>query len=127
MIKRSIQTVLVFSSALALTSCATITTGGHQKLAVKSGRVSGAHCTLKNSKGKWNVNTPGSVSVDRSADDLTVSCSKNGSSKTTIVTAHTGAGYYGNILVGGAIGRMVDASNGSAYSYPDTIDVPLRA
>jgi hypothetical protein len=43
-----------------------------------SANVEGVKCTVSNDKGSWSVVTPATVDVERSADDLKVTCSKDG-------------------------------------------------
>jgi hypothetical protein len=33
---------------------------------------------------------------------------------------------WGNIIIGGGIGAIVDHNNGSAYDYPDVVRIPMR-
>lgn len=129
MIKRSVTLISTLLAALTLSSCATITSGTHETVAVKTGGTVGAICTLQNNKGKWTVShTPGSVAVDRSGENLAVNCSKSGFSKTQAVSSHMNGAEVANLIVpGGSIGLIVDRVNGSAFSYPTEINVPLHS
>ncbi len=81
---------------------------------------------MTNDKGTWFVTTPGSVSVHRSLDDLTLVCTKDGFAPATDVEKSSTKGMaFGNILFGGLIGTAVDVSTGAAYDYPTLISVPV--
>ncbi len=49
------------------------------------GPATGAKCTLTNDKGNWSTTAPDTVSVLRSAGDLTIVCSKEGYNAYTLV------------------------------------------
>jgi hypothetical protein len=81
---------------------------------------------MTNDKGTWFVTTPGSVSIHRSLEDLTLSCTKDGFAPATDVEKSATKGMaFGNILFGGLIGTAVDVSTGAAYDYPTLISVPV--
>lgn len=112
---------------LAVSGCASITTGQNQSLSVETSPCRGATCKLTNDKGVWYLNnTPGSVTVHRAYGDLTVTCEKDDfkSNPETVVSKTKGMAF-GNILVGGIIGAAVDAGTGAAYDYPTLITVPM--
>jgi hypothetical protein len=122
--------VFVFSCALVLSGCATITTGQNQSVSVetkaKGAAVAGASCKLQNDKGTWFVQTPGSVTVNRAYGDMMVNCSHDKfGSGSAVVSSSTKAMAFGNILIGGVIGAAVDVGTGSAYDYPSLISLEL--
>lgn len=88
--------------------------------------MSGAACELTNNKGKWFVNTPGSVTIGRSNDDLQVLCNKDkhDPGRASVVSATKGA-MFGNIIFGGGIGAIVDHNSGAAYEYPGFFQVKM--
>ncbi len=59
-----------------LSGCASITESKNQSMSVTTGEVTGAMCTLSNSKGSYYVTTPGSVMVRNACDQLAISCTK---------------------------------------------------
>lgn len=112
-----------------LSGCASITGTPMQSVSLQTREqsgteVSGAACELSNNKGKWYVTTPGSVTIHRSNDDMQVICNKNGyePGRATVVSETKGS-MYGNIILGGGIGALVDHHNGSAYEYPGFVQV----
>ena len=118
---------------LLLQGCASIVSGTTQSLSVETRSsegvpVVGASCKMTNDKGTWFTNTPGSVALHRSADDLTVTCSKDQFAPgTTVVKSETKGMAAGNILFGGLIGAGVDVASGAAFDYPTLITVPMAA
>lgn len=117
---RPTHLIIIF---ILLTGCASITESKNQSMSVSTGEVTGAVCTLSNSKGSYYVNsTPGSVMIRNACDQLTVTCKKKG-----YVAANPNAGSvqdkaksmaWGNVLFGGLIGIAVDRSTGAGCTYP---------
>lgn len=90
--------------------------------------ISGASCEFANSKGKWFVNSPGTVQIRRSNDDLIVLCTKTGIEPgRASVVSDTKGSMFGNILLGGGIGAIVDHNTGAAYEYPTLIQIMMGA
>ena len=120
---------VIVVSVTAFSGCASIVTGSNQSLSVEAAapngdNVVGANCKLVNDKGNWFINTPGTVTVQRSYNDLNVSCTKDGHGPgITAVKSSTKAMAAGNILFGGPIGAGVDAATGAAFDYPSLIKV----
>lgn len=112
----------------ALAGCASIVEGTDQTITVSS-NPSGALCVLERGWGQIGVVnlTPGMVHVEKSSDEITVRCSKDG--------YHDGVGVLvsefegmtaGNIIFGGIVGLAVDAGSGAMYYYPPSIVVTLQ-
>lgn len=127
LILRRFITPLLALGLLALTGCASVLNGTQQSVSVYAHQGNdnvNAHCVLSNNKGTWEVDTPAVIKIHRSYQDLTVACNKDGLEPgSIIVPSHAKAAAFGNILVGGVIGAAVDAGNGSAYDYPDALQV----
>ena len=88
----------------------------------------GAKCKLQSSEGIWYVTTPGSVTVHKTKNNLDVSCTKDGfADASQSVEPHFNGATVGNVLAGGLIGVGIDAASGANYTYPDEIDVPMKA
>jgi len=128
----SLKNFFIISLCLLFVNCASITESKNQSMSVTTGEVTGAMCTLTNSKGSYYVNsTPGSVMVRNACDQLTVSCQKDG-----YVPANSGAGAvqdqskgmaWGNIIFGGIIGIAVDRQTGAGCTYPNqNIIYPMK-
>ena len=89
--------------------------------------ITGVGCTLTNDAGKWFVTTPGSVTVNKSTGDLSVDCQKeNVAIGNAIVVSKSNGSVWGNILLGGGIGYIVDRNTGAGFDYPPNISVMLR-
>lgn len=70
--------------------------------------------------------TPGSLKLDKSKNDLTVACSKDGYRAATISQSPKFQGTtFGNILTGGVVGVIVDAATGANYEYPSNVHLSL--
>lgn len=118
--------------SLLTSGCASIVNGHNQSLSVetrsKGEKVVDASCKLGNDKGTWYVKTPGSTTVRRSYENLSVSCEKAGLEPgLTSAKSTTKAMAFGNIIFGGAIGAGVDVMSGAAYDYPEVIVVDMEA
>ncbi len=118
---------------LLTTGCASITGTPNQSVSVQTREaegkdVAGANCELANSKGKWLVTSPGSVTITRSNDELQVTCSKAGlePGRAAVVSATKGS-MFGNIIFGGGIGALVDHNTGAAYEYPSFLQIVMGA
>jgi hypothetical protein len=115
---------------LSLTGCASITNTKLQPVSVntiyKGDDIEGAKCGLINDKGNWYVTTPGSVTIQKSYGDMTITCKKKGyKTGITSVTSRSNGGVWGNVLAGGLIGYAVDASSGAGFDYPTNINVEM--
>lgn len=115
---------------LACSGCASITGSKNQPVSVQvshNGQIlDGADCTLVNDKGVWYVKAPGSTVVQKSGQDLVVTCNKQGVPQGVATYASSAnGGVWGNILFGGLIGFAVDASSGAAFDYPTSMGVQM--
>ena len=113
--------------------CASITGTTKQNLSVQTigpdgKEIRDAACILANSRGKWTVSSPGSVTVTPSNDALDVTCNQRGSKpgRASVLSVTNGA-ILGNIILGGGVGALVDYNTGAAFSYPTSIHVTMGA
>ena len=123
---------ILFSILALVSGCSSLTgEGTSQNIAVftyKSDNemLDGARCQLTNDEGSWTAITPASVMVQRSNKDLVVRCIKDGySDGQANVVSDTKANMFGNIIFGGGIGAIIDHNNGSAYVYPNTVNITM--
>ena len=126
-----INKILILFMFAILSGCASITESKNQSMSVTTGEVTGAMCTLSNSKGSYYVTTPGSVLVRNACDPITITCTKEG-----YVPANPSAGTvqdkskgmaWGNLVFGGIIGIAVDRSTGAGCQYPQqNIYYPMK-
>jgi len=116
----------VAALGVAVSGCATIVDGTKQSVSVSTTPAEGAACTLTNSEGTRYVNSPGSVEVHKTKNDLTVTCKKNGYQPgSQVAVSNFGGATFGNIVAGGVIGAGIDAASGANYYYNTPIVVPL--
>jgi hypothetical protein len=81
--------------------------------------VAGADCKLTNDYGVFAVKSGDTTQVRRSSKDLEIAC-KHPTNPDAVATAISRAngGMFGNILLGGGVGAIIDHNKGTAYSYP---------
>ena len=125
------KTLFVTATLLALTGCASVTGSKLQPISVQTiqdgKEVAGAACTLTNDAGKWFVTSPGSVTVNKSTGDLAVECKTEQSLVGhEMVVSKANGSVWGNIILGGGIGYIVDRNTGAGFDYPNSITVFLK-
>lgn len=127
------NTSLIFTTLtiVTLSGCASVTGSTTQAISIQSRAANGkeikeAQCDLVNKRGTYFISTPGTLTISRSNDNLMVTCRKDGfdNGRATVVSDTKGS-MFGNILLGGGIGAIVDHNNGSAYEYPSFIQVVM--
>ena len=127
MLKAVFLTPIIFLSA-----CATIVNGSSQTVTVST-TPPGATCTVDRMGVRIGAiaQTPGSVRLDKSKNDLSVTCSKPGFQTANVTKAPSfGGATFGNILlgvIGGPVAVVVDAASGANYEYPGDIRLDLAA
>lgn len=84
--------------------------------------VAGADCTLSNDKATSTMKSGETGNVRRSGGDLEIVC-RHPSNPEAIAkaTSRVNGGMFGNILIGGGIGAVVDHARGTAYTYPSWV------
>lgn len=125
-----IKYLMMLASILALTGCASVSGEKMQPITVQTihenKEVAGVGCTLTNDAGSWFLTTPASVTVHKSTGDLAVDCKKeNVTGRQTLVSKSNGA-VWGNILIGGGIGYIIDRNTGAGFDYPATATIMLH-
>ena len=81
--------------------------------------VAGADCTLSNDKAVTTAKSGETANVRRSNADLEISCKHptNPDANAKAISRVNG-GMFGNIILGGGIGMIIDHNTGNAYTYP---------
>ena len=120
----------ILAAASVVSGCASITGSKNQPVSVQAHHngapIQDASCTLTNDKGTWFVKTPGSTTIQKSGQDLVITCNKDGvPAGSASVAFSANGGVWGNILFGGLIGYAVDASTGAAFDYPTSMTVQM--
>lgn len=123
-----LKAILVLPLAV-LSACATLVNGTSQTVTVST-TPPGASCTLDRMGARVGAiaATPGSIRLDKSKNDLSVTCSKEGYQTATVAHAPSfGAATFGNLIAGGVIGVVVDAASGANYTYPADVRLDMAA
>lgn len=124
------KSILVLSGVLAMTGCASVIGEKMQPVSVttvfESKEIAGLGCTLSNDAGSWTLTSPASVVVHKSTGDLTVDCKKDAYVGNARAVSKANGAVWGNILLGGGIGYVVDRSTGAGFDYPSGIVVTVR-
>lgn len=112
-----------------LGGCASVSRGTSETISVAT-TPSGAEATVTGLDQPFVCTTPCAFTTARSAD-LTVALTKQGYEPQVIpltkeITTTGGAGFAGNLLLGGVIGMGVDAATGAAMDHkPNPVIVTL--
>ena len=131
MMKR-ITEILFLGFLLALaTGCASVMEGSDHVINVNTTGCEDAGiiiCTVMNSEGFSVLTAPASVSVEKTRNALTITCSSRDktASGSLIVDSNYEAMNAGNLLLGGIIGIGVDAATGAMWKYPSAVVVPMK-
>lgn len=121
---------IVFAS-IAMTGCASIVNDTTAPVRFETFSSTGveiknAECKLENDYGQQSIKTPATVNVRRSSKDLQVTCVKDGESEGRgVMISRANGGMAGNILLGGGIGAIIDHNKGTAYTYPQWVQVVM--
>lgn len=110
-----------------LPGCATVVSGTTDVVAVES-YPPGASCSVARAGATVATitMTPGVMSVGKSGSPLEVTCRKPGYQAGAAVAASSFNGWtFGNLVIGGLIGVVVDASTGANFTYPPSVVVAL--
>ena len=116
----------LLASCVLLTSCASTMSGSSQNITVTS-NVQGATCKLTNDKGSWTITTPGSAVITSSRVNLALTCVKEGyiNGVASLPSKHKDSATWGNVILGGGIGYIIDRKSGAAFIYPQQVTVDL--
>jgi uncharacterized protein YceK len=115
--------------AILLSGCASVVNDKTHPIKIEtkteSGEmVTGADCTLKNDKASSTAKSGDTTNVRRSNADLEVSCKHPANPEATAkAISRVNGGMFGNILLGGGIGAIIDHNTGNAYTYPAWIQL----
>lgn len=126
---KSIFSIVALIAAVASTGCSTITQSESQSLALTAtyqGKPVDPDCKLSNDKGSWDAKAPSNIAVRKSGEDLEVTCKKEGMPNGLLKAISRAAGsMFGNIIIGGGIGALIDHSKGTGYDYPNQLQVKM--
>ena len=121
------RTILLLPLLALLPACASIVEGTDQQITVSS-KPSEALCELIREGGQIGIvnPTPGTITVSKSAQDITVKCMKEGWGEgVQVLSADFESMTWGNAIFGGIIGLAVDAGSGAMHLYQPSVMVVL--
>lgn len=110
--------------AILVTGCASITNDSAHPIKIETKTsggdvVVGADCKLTNDYGTTSMKSGDTAQVRRSSKDLDIVCvhpaNPNANAR---AISRANAGMWGNIIIGGGIGAIIDHNKGTAYTYP---------
>jgi hypothetical protein len=114
---------------LAMSGCASVMNDTMQGMKVETKTlagelVAGAECKLTNDYGTFTTKSGDTAQVRRSNKDLDITCVHpvNPNAVARAISRVNG-GMFGNILIGGGIGAIVDHNRGTAYTYPTWVQL----
>lgn len=128
------MTVRLYSIVLAcaaMTGCASIVNDTSAPIRLETVSATGveikdAECRLENDYGQQTIKTPATVNIRRSSKDLHVTCAKAGElDGRGVAISRANAGLAGNLIFGGGIGMIIDHNKGTAYTYPQWMQVVM--
>ena len=106
------------------TGCASITNDSTHPIKVETKNsagelVVGADCKLTNDYGSTSMKSGDTAQVRRSSKDLDIVCKHPSNTDANArAISRANAGMWGNIIIGGGIGAIIDHNKGTAYTYP---------
>jgi hypothetical protein len=112
-----LRCVFLAVSAMVLVSCATITRGTTQVVAVGA---PGTSCIIQTQNGPQVVTTPGSVTLSRGRARFRSNARRN-----AICSDRDHSVERRKVIFGGIIGLGVDAASGAMNKYPDVVTVAM--
>ena len=121
--KIRVATAMLIAS-VGLSGCATVLNGVNQPVEFMSDP-DGAVIRLYNGQ---SCTTPCSFEMRRGDDNIVVFSKSGYQDVEVMIQSRTGGGVAGNLLAGGIIGGVVDASNGASnHLYPDPVYIRMVA
>jgi hypothetical protein len=117
------------AAALSLTGCASVMneTSHPMRVETKSANgelVAGADCKLTNDYGTVSGKSGDTLQVRRSSKDLDITCAHpTNPNATARAISRANSGMWGNIIIGGGIGAIIDHNKGTAYTYPTWVQL----
>ena len=123
---RHILTSLFF--VVALSGCSTVLNESHIPITLSFSDNSAGSCELKNKRENYSTQIPATVSVRRSDDSLIYDCTTaDGRKANGAIKSSREGSIWGNVILGGGIGAIVDADKDMHRIYPDSFVIPVVA
>ncbi|WP_298831083.1 hypothetical protein [uncultured Piscinibacter sp.] len=123
------QRISIVSACIVFTGCASVVNDSTHPMKVETKTeagqvVAGAECKLTNDYGSVSVKSGDTTQVRRSSKDLDILCKhpENPDASARAIS-RANAGMFGNIILGGGIGAIIDHNKGTAYTYPTWVQL----
>ena len=119
--------VLALLCVVVFPGCATLVTGTTQAITIETDPA-GAACTVTRGGEKLAAlgATPGQVTIDKGFKTIDIACQKERyRTGATALDASLQPVIFGNILIGGGLGIIIDLTSGAAMRYETTTHVTL--
>ena len=123
------QRISIVAACFAFTGCASVVNDSTHPMKVETKTdggqaVVGADCKLTNDYGSISVKSGDTAQVRRSSKDMDIVCKHpENPDATARAISRANAGMFGNIILGGGIGAIIDHNKGTAYTYPTWIQL----
>jgi hypothetical protein len=128
--RRYILKYLALAAAILMTTgCASVVNDSTHPVKVETktedGKlVNGADCKLTNDYGSFSTKSGETVQIRRSSKDLDIVCKTTEQNDATgRAISRANGGMFGNIILGGGIGAIIDHNKGTAYTYPTWVQL----
>ena len=124
-----IKSISIVMSVLALGGCASVVNDTTHPIKVETktqagALVPGADCRLTNDYGTFTVKSGDTTQVRRSSKDLDIVCKDPANPEATArAVSRANGGMWGNIILGGGVGAIIDHNKGTAYTYPTWVQL----
>jgi hypothetical protein len=120
---------MIFCTTLLVlvSGCASIIGDQSQPISIDTPNCPEASCRLSNSEGTYFVkSTPETVVVNKAFGDMTMTCEKGKEQETSVHKSSANIATFGNLLLGGIPGALIDGGSGAGYDYPGQLFNNLR-
>lgn len=121
--------VALASAMLVLTGCASVVNDTSHPIKVETltqqgQAITGAECKLSNDYGSSTMKSGDTAPVRRSSKDLDIVCKHpDNPDATARGISRANGGMFGNIILGGGVGAIIDHNKGTAYTYPTWVQL----
>jgi len=121
-----VRFVALVALGLLSTACSTLTKDSHVPINLSFSDNSAGNCDLQNKRESYEVEIPGTENIRRSDDALRYDCkTKDGRPAKGSIPSKIGNSMAGNIIFGGGIGAVIDATNDYHREYPGQFVIPV--
>jgi hypothetical protein len=123
------KTLSALCLALSCVGCASVMNDSTHPMKIETKTatgavVAGAECKVANDYGTVTMKSGDTMQVRRSSKDLDIVCQHPSNPDATArAVSRANGGMFGNILLGGGIGAIVDHNKGTAYTYPTWVQL----